>query len=82
MLSMIRHGAKYVFASKDADISDADIDNILDVGQQKTDEVNKKMAELGESSLRNFTMDTKAEESLYTFEGENFREKQARWPFH
>ena len=78
MLNMIRHGAKYVFASKDSDISDADIDNLLDIGQQKTEEANKKLAELGESSLRNFTMDTKAEESLYTFEGEDFRETHAR----
>jgi len=78
MLSMIRHGAKYVFASKDSDITDADIDSLLDIGQQKTEEANKKLADLGESSLRNFTMDTKAEESVYTFEGEDFREKQAR----
>jgi len=48
----------------------------LDIGQRKTDEANKKLAELGESSLRNFTMDTKADDSLYNFEGENFREKQ------
>ena len=80
MLSMIRHGAKYVFASKDSDISDADIDVLLDVGQQKTEEANKKLGELGESSLRNFTVDTKPEEpmSMYNFEGEDFREKQAR----
>ncbi len=52
---------------------------ILDLGQKKTDEANKKLAELGESSLRNFTMDTiKAEDSLYNFEGEDFREKQTR----
>ena len=31
---------------------------------------------LGESSLRNFTLDTKPEQSLYNFEGEDFREKQ------
>merc|ERR1719187_2786023 len=34
------------------------------------------MEELGESSLRNFTLDTKPEDSLYKFEGEDFREKQ------
>lgn len=35
------------------------------------------MQKLGESSLRNFTMDTGATEtSLYNFEGEDYREKQ------
>lgn len=29
MLNMIRHGADHVFASKDSDITDEDIDSIL-----------------------------------------------------
>lgn len=29
MLNMIRHGADHVFASKDSDITDEDIDTIL-----------------------------------------------------
>ena len=38
MLGMIRYGAKHVFASKDADIMDDDIDNILAMGEKKTKE--------------------------------------------
>merc|ERR1712018_893227 len=76
MLGMIRHGAKHVFASKDADIMDEDIDNILNMGEKKTQEENKKLEALGESSLRTFTLDTKPEDSVYNFEGENFKEKQ------
>ena len=38
MLGMIRHGAKHVFANKDADIMDEDIDNILAMGEKKTKE--------------------------------------------
>merc|ERR1712110_760592 len=38
-------------------------------------EANKKLDALGESTLRNFTLDTKQEESVYNFEGEDFREK-------
>lgn len=35
------------------------------------------MEQMGESSLRNFTVDTgAAETSLYNFEGEDYREKQ------
>lgn len=33
------------------------------------------MSSLGESSLRNFTMDTE-NSSVYTFEGEDYREKK------
>lgn len=76
MLSIIRHGAKHVFSSKDSEISDTDIDTILQMGEKKTQEENKKLAELGESSLRSFTLDTKPENSVYNFEGEDFREKQ------
>lgn len=32
MLSMIRHGANYVFSSKESDITDRDIDEILTEG--------------------------------------------------
>ena len=39
--------------------------------------MNERMESLGESSLRNFTVDTGgAETSLYNFEGEDYREKQ------
>lgn len=76
MLNMIRHGAKHVFSSKESEITDDDIDTILKTGEAKTEVENKKLAELGESSLRSFTLDTKQEDSLYNFEGEDFREKQ------
>merc|ERR1719219_2555770 len=76
MLGMIRHGANHVFASKDNEVTDMDIEDLLSMGEKKTEEIKKKMEELGESSLRNFTLDTKPEDSLYKFEGEDFREKQ------
>lgn len=77
MLQMIRHGATHVFASKDSELTDEDINTILERGAKKTAEMNERMQTLGESSLRNFTMDTGATEtSLYNFEGEDYREKQ------
>lgn len=75
MLNMIRHGAKHVFSSKEGDNIEEDIDKILSIGEEKTKEENKKLEQLGESSLRSFTLDTKPEDSLYNFEGEDFREK-------
>lgn len=76
MLNMIRHGANHVFASKDSAITDEDIDTILQKGEAKTEELRQKLSSLGESSLRNFTMDTGATDSVYQFEGEDYREKQ------
>lgn len=35
MLNMIRHGANHVFASKDSEITDEDIDTILQKGEVK-----------------------------------------------
>ncbi|XP_036379592.1 probable global transcription activator SNF2L1 [Megalops cyprinoides] len=77
MLQMIRHGATHVFASKDSELTDEDINTILERGEKKTAEMNERLKKLGESSLRNFTVDTgSAETSLYNFEGEDYREKQ------
>ncbi|CAG9760588.1 unnamed protein product [Ceutorhynchus assimilis] len=75
MLNMIRHGANHVFASKDSEITDEDIDVILQRGETKTQELAQKMETLGESSLRNFTVDAPTQ-SVYKFEGEDYREKQ------
>ncbi|XP_069842992.1 probable global transcription activator SNF2L1 [Dendropsophus ebraccatus] len=74
MLQMIRHGATHVFASKDSELTDEDITTILERGEKKTAEMAERMENMGESSLRNFSMDT--ETSLYNFEGEDYREKQ------
>ncbi len=76
MLNIIRHGAKQVFSAKDEAVMDEDIEKVLESGEAKTEEENKKLAAMGESSLRSFTLDTKPEDSLYNFEGEDFREKQ------
>jgi len=76
MVNMIRHGASQIFSTKDGDITDIDIDGLLEAGEKKTEEQKSKLEELGEGSLRNFTLDTKEDKSLYNFEGEDFREKQ------
>uniref|UniRef100_A0A2K6PVJ0 SNF2 related chromatin remodeling ATPase 1 n=1 Tax=Rhinopithecus roxellana TaxID=61622 RepID=A0A2K6PVJ0_RHIRO len=74
MLQMIRHGATHVFASKESELTDEDITTILERGEKKTAEMNERLQKMGESSLRNFRMDI--EQSLYKFEGEDYREKQ------
>lgn len=74
MLGMIRHGADHIFASKDSEITDEDIDAIMERAEAKTEQLRKKLEGMGESSLRNFTLDNN--ETLYKFEGEDYREKQ------
>ncbi|KAG9509927.1 putative global transcription activator SNF2L1, partial [Fragariocoptes setiger] len=75
MLGMIRHGADHIFASKDSEITDDDIDAILERGEQKTAAMRERLEKLGESNLRNFTLDT-GDYSVYQFQGEDYREKQ------
>lgn len=77
MLGWIRHGADQIFASKDSQVSDENIDEILKTAETKTEEMKKKMDQLGENNLRNFTLDTDQPfSSVYNFEGEDYREKQ------
>lgn len=38
--------------------------------------MNEKLDSLGESSLRNFTLDSKQSENLYNFEGKDYRNEQ------
>ncbi|KAH9422040.1 SWI/SNF- matrix-associated actin-dependent regulator of chromatin sub A member 5 [Dermatophagoides pteronyssinus] len=75
VLGMIRHGADHIFASKDSEITDEDLDAILKKGESKTEEMKKRLETLGESQLKNFTLDTNTD-SVYQFEGEDYREKQ------
>ncbi|EDV20568.1 uncharacterized protein TRIADDRAFT_60972 [Trichoplax adhaerens] len=74
MLNMIRHGAGHVFASKDSEITDDSIDEILDKAERKTAAINQKLENLGESALRDFSLDTPG--SIFDFEGQDYREKQ------
>ncbi|XP_045151784.1 probable global transcription activator SNF2L1 isoform X2 [Echinops telfairi] len=74
MLQMIRHGASHVFASKESELTEENITTILERGERKTAEMNERLQKMGESSLRTFRMDM--EQSLYKFEGEDYREKQ------
>lgn len=79
MLNIIRHGANHVFASKDSEVTDDDIDTILQKAEAKTEEMKQKLNTMGESTLRNFTMDAPTA-SVYKFEGEDYREKHKSTP--
>lgn len=76
MVNMIRHGASHIFSSKEGELTDMDIDKLLETGEKRTAEQAEKLAALGESSLRTFTIDNVEEKSVYAFEGEDFRNKR------
>lgn len=73
---MIRFGADYIMASDGDDFIDVDIDKILKEGELKTAQENEKYAQLGESELRNLTLEEASSVSLYQFEGVDFRSMQ------
>ncbi|TMW51170.1 hypothetical protein DOY81_003786, partial [Sarcophaga bullata] len=79
MLNIIRFGANHVFASKDSELTDEDIDTILERSEAKTAEENAKLDLLGENSLRTFTMDTPNNDgapSSVEIENEDYSQKQ------
>lgn len=71
MVNMIQFGAQKMFKSKDATVTDDDIDAILDISEKKTAEGMQKLESLGDlDSLKSFTFDTQPEKGLRDFEGE------------
>lgn len=80
LLSMIQHGAQDVFstkggtgliANKGGKIDDADIEEILARGENRTKELNAKYEKLGLDDLQNFTS-----ESAYEWNGKDFQKKK------
>ncbi|OAA66598.1 snf2 family helicase [Niveomyces insectorum RCEF 264] len=80
LLSMIQHGAETVFntkggtgaiADKGMDLSEEDIDAILNSGETRTKELNARYEKLGIDDLQKFTS-----ESAYDWNGENFAAKK------
>ncbi|KAH8175731.1 SLIDE domain-containing protein [Sarocladium implicatum] len=74
LLSMIQHGAEKVFQAKGGagsmstqELGDADIDEILSRGENRTKELNAKYEKLGIDDLQKFSS-----ESAYEWNGENF----------
>ena len=75
LVQMIQHGASEVFESSgptgllgsNAELSDADIDRILQEGEEKTKALNTRYEKLGFEDLQNFTS-----ENAYEWNGEDF----------
>jgi SWI/SNF-related matrix-associated actin-dependent regulator of chromatin subfamily A member 5 len=70
LLGMIQYGAKEVFENKTSNV-DADIDDILKKGEERTASLNARYSSLGLDDLQKFT----SEHSAYEWNGENFAKK-------
>ncbi|KAI8063220.1 SNF2 family N-terminal domain-containing protein [Gongronella butleri] len=74
LLTMIQHGAESIFKEGDDDNAtaiDADIDEILRRGEEKTSELSSKYAKYNVDDLKNFSS-----ESAYKWEGEDWSNKR------
>jgi SWI/SNF-related matrix-associated actin-dependent regulator of chromatin subfamily A member 5 len=67
----VRFGATRIFSSKEATITDEDIDAIINRGNDRTKEQTDKLKQVGVSNLANFSL-TSEESNLYEFEGKTF----------
>jgi len=56
LLNMVRYGAELVFSSGAGNITEADIDSIIQKGEKDTMELNEKMKEFTENAMK-FTLD-------------------------
>ncbi|KAF8523184.1 SNF2 family DNA-dependent ATPase [Hysterangium stoloniferum] len=71
LLDIIHHGAEKIVNSNDDLLVNADIDEIIHRGEERTEEINKKYANLNIDDLNNF----KSDFSIKEWEGEEFGSK-------
>ncbi|ORX87384.1 hypothetical protein BCR32DRAFT_260626 [Anaeromyces robustus] len=69
LLNMIQYGANEVMQSGESTITDADIEEVLLRGEEKTQELENKYAKVGLEDLQKFTSDTG---NAYEWEGHDF----------
>ncbi len=72
LLNMVRYGAEMVFSSAPSNITDQDIDAIIQKGQETTEELNNKLQNFTDDALK-FTLDGGM--SAYEFEDAKDKEE-------
>ncbi|CAM9111468.1 unnamed protein product [Phaeothamnion confervicola] len=76
LLEALRFGADQVFRSKDATITDEDIDAILARGAARTEELNAKLQKADKGDLLDFKLDGGT--GVQQFEGVDYKDKSVR----
>lgn len=80
LMAMVRFGADEIFNSKQATISDEDIETLLKRGEERTKEQSSKIQSDVQHNLANFSLTTNDEpesKSLFDFEGSNYKDAQS-----
>ncbi|CCW63168.1 unnamed protein product [Phytomonas sp. EM1] len=72
LLSMIRFGAEEIFRTRQVDVTEADIDRLLDEGEVKSTQLNSEVKQTVQMSLSSFELGAE-EANIYDFEGLSFR---------
>jgi hypothetical protein len=78
LLDTLRFGADKVFRSKDADITDDDIDQILETGRKRTEELNASLKTAEKGDLYDFSLDGGLSSQM--FEGKDYRDTANQAP--
>jgi SWI/SNF-related matrix-associated actin-dependent regulator of chromatin subfamily A member 5 len=68
LLDAVRFGADKIFKSKESSITDDDIDLILNIGKQRTEQLNEKLQEADKGNMLDFKLDGGVT-GTQTFEG-------------
>ncbi|CAM9856397.1 unnamed protein product, partial [Sphacelaria rigidula] len=76
MLAAIRFGADAVFRSKEAGITDEDLDAVLERGMKKTAELQDKLNVAEKGDMLDFSFDTG--DGVQQFEGINYADRKLR----
>ena len=74
LMSMVRFGANEMFKSRDSggEVTEADIDALIDAGASKNDELQNKIRSEQQASLASFRLGA-TQNSLYDFEGVDYK---------
>ena len=72
LLAMIKFGAEEIFKSRNEDVTDADIDRLLEEGENKADTLVSEAKATTQLSLANFTLGVE-EANIYDFEGISYK---------
>lgn len=72
LLSMIKFGAEEIFKSRHEDVTEADIDDLLGQGEEKSKELTAEAQKQVASSLASFELGAE-EANIYEFEGMSFK---------
>jgi SWI/SNF-related matrix-associated actin-dependent regulator of chromatin subfamily A member 5 len=72
ILSMIKFGAEEIFKSRTEDITDEDIDRLIEDGESKAAELASEAKATSQMSLANFTLGVE-ESNVYDFEGISYK---------